>query len=545
MTHATRAFLALVLAGSPAAAADVFVPGDAATIQGGIDLAGPGDRVIVAPGVYDGPLIFSGIGVEVIGAGPDLTVIDGSADTGSPTVWFTGGGPGTDVLRGVTVRDAFGDAVVVLEQSAEIDDCAVSGAAGRGVVIETDASHLHMAASVVTGCGGIGVFATDGGTAVLDDCEISSCSATGVVGGAIPFVSAGDLTCNRCVIRDNVEATPFGPGGAAGCALVDCVVQGNTGELAGGGYKLWGASGTVFIGNHGTSGAGGYEGDLVAFGATVTGATFIDNTSDGLVDGAALNALGDLFGASTAFRDCVFVRNDASLGAFGKASGSTLLERCTVIDCDALMGSDNAIVRDSIVRGGVIVPSAVLDVSYSNVEGGAPGVGNIDVDPLFVDPTHGVVCLGFGSPCIDAGNPAQTDPDGSPRDMGAVPFTSFCDAGSAKFGTQGLPGLSAAGATTPGASLTVELVRGVPSGTSSWVLGASPLFVPLKGGVLVPTLDFLLPGLPLDGAGALSLGAAWPAGIPAGTTVWLQAWIPDPDAPANLSASNGLALIGG
>jgi hypothetical protein len=54
------------------------------------------------------------------------------------------------------------------------------------------------------------------------------------------------------------------------------------------------------------------------------------------------------------------------------------------------------------------------DVTYSNIEGGWPGVGNIDADPLFVDPDgpdddpftweDNDYHLSPGSPCIDAGN---------------------------------------------------------------------------------------------------------------------------------------------
>lgn len=46
---------------------------------------------------------------------------------------------------------------------------------------------------------------------------------------------------------------------------------------------------------------------------------------------------------------------------------------------------------------------------------------NIFGDPLFVESTNGDFRLLPGSPCIDAGNPdpAYTDPDGSPNDMGA------------------------------------------------------------------------------------------------------------------------------
>ncbi len=45
--------------------------------------------------------------------------------------------------------------------------------------------------------------------------------------------------------------------------------------------------------------------------------------------------------------------------------------------------------------------------------------GNIAEDPRFVDPSAGDLALEASSPCIDAGHPSTTDPDGSAADMGA------------------------------------------------------------------------------------------------------------------------------
>jgi hypothetical protein len=66
------------------------------------------------------------------------------------------------------------------------------------------------------------------------------------------------------------------------------------------------------------------------------------------------------------------------------------------------------------------------DITYSNVQGGWSGAGNINADPLFADVD---LRLSVGSPCIDAGDNSAvlvaTDLDGNPRiinnivDMGA------------------------------------------------------------------------------------------------------------------------------
>ncbi len=74
--------------------------------------------------------------------------------------------------------------------------------------------------------------------------------------------------------------------------------------------------------------------------------------------------------------------------------------------------------------GAIDVATSTLEINYSCVQGltgQLGGIGNIDADPLFVDPINGDYRLSAGSPCIDAGDNAAvpeditTDLDGNPR----------------------------------------------------------------------------------------------------------------------------------
>lgn len=62
-------------------------------------------------------------------------------------------------------------------------------------------------------------------------------------------------------------------------------------------------------------------------------------------------------------------------------------------------------------------------VRYCDVQGGWPGTGNIDADPVFAGPYNKDFHLRWHSPCIDAGDPDfPLDPDGTRSDIGAYYF---------------------------------------------------------------------------------------------------------------------------
>lgn len=59
--------------------------------------------------------------------------------------------------------------------------------------------------------------------------------------------------------------------------------------------------------------------------------------------------------------------------------------------------------------------------------------------------------------------------------------------------------------------------------------------------MLVPSVDALIP-VGIDAAGAANLSLNVPAGLPAGSTAYLQAWFPDAATPHGWAASNGLQV---
>lgn len=115
------------------------------------------------------------------------------------------------------------------------------------------------------------------------------------------------------------------------------------------------------------------------------------------------------------------------------------------------------------------------------------------------------------------------------------------DLGLGLAGAQGTPKLVGEGAWTQGGRLDLVLVSALGNGVGGYVLGASPLLLPLLGGTLVPALDAIVP-LATDSLGRAAIGANVNNSIPSGTNLWIQSWVFDPADPLNFSASNALVV---
>jgi hypothetical protein len=64
--------------------------------------------------------------------------------------------------------------------------------------------------------------------------------------------------------------------------------------------------------------------------------------------------------------------------------------------------------------------------------------------------------------------------------------------------------------------------------------------LPALGGTVYPVPPLGQYLLFSDGAGAFSISAPWPVGVPQGTEMWLQTLIEDFSVPAGISLSNAV-----
>ncbi len=243
-------------------------------------------------------------------------------------------------------------------------------------------------------------FFVDGGELIATDCEIVG-NTSGYYAGGFDITNAV-VELTRCLILDNYAAEDGGVFETSSVLLTvtDCVIDGNTGNDGG---VLWAGSGThIFNGCQITNNVDEY--DLGAF--TVYGGALIE-LNNCTVSGNS---------------NTLYPTEGGALTLYNSDSAAVSLSNTIV------WGNTPGDVWSSAGFGHV----DALVAMYSIVGGDSvwPGDGNLNVDPLFVASESADYRLRQDSPAINAGDPASpTDPDGSPADIGAHPFsTIFGDA---------------------------------------------------------------------------------------------------------------------
>ncbi|MHC5210470.1 MAG: hypothetical protein ACYTG2_07125 [Planctomycetota bacterium] len=248
-------------------------------------------------------------------------------------------------------------------------------------------------------------------------------------------------------------------------------------------------------------GVGGFTGVLGADKLSESIAALGDLDRDGVMDLAVGEFLDDDGGVSGSTSDLgsvwvLFLQTDGTVKSHTKIS--------------AITGG----------FGGILVPSEKFGHS-------AAPLGDLDGD---------------GRLDLVVGGPGAVDAGASSGDVWVLFLDAavWTDLGGGLAGTHGIPQLSGLGSLVAGETLTLTLAGALESASTTLVLGFVIENAPFKGGVMIPQPDILIFGLSTDPAGGFSLSSPWPAGVPADTSLHLQAWLLDPAGPAGFAATTGL-----
>jgi Right handed beta helix region/Chlamydia polymorphic membrane protein (Chlamydia_PMP) repeat len=378
------------------------VPGDAATIQGGIDLAIPGDTVLVACQIfYEHDIVMkSGIYLLSETGEPSCTTIDANS---LGRVFYCSGVDSTARIEGFTIT---GGVAVRASEAMALNRTNYGGG------IECYASSPKISHCIFSGNSaqyGGGMFLMDGSAPSLTGCTFSDNESSDSGGGVECLDSSPTFT--DCVFSGNNSES--GAGGAVDISglcnpeFTDCSFVNNSALLGGAiycYYESWPSfTGCTFSGNEADDDGGG-----VAFAVycdpTFTNCIFDDNSTGG--EGGAIHAYYD---CTPIITNCTFVNNSAALGGGIFAYYSQLILESTIIVNST---SGEAVSCDEPLSVNV----NCCDV-YGNAGGdwigciaGSAGLsGNITADPLFCDSGNGDFTISESSPCAPGNSPAECD----------------------------------------------------------------------------------------------------------------------------------------
>lgn len=217
--------------------------------------------------------------------------------------------------------------------------------------------------------------------------------------------NVGSSTIANCEILDNsAEASGAGMYNEESPTIRDCVFSNNSSVTLGGGMYN--------------------EGSPV-----IMNSFFFDNVA-GLGGGGIYNRF-----STATIENCLFVGNSGNLAGGGivNSFSNVTITNCTFVDNSSRSGGGIAnrepstpVITNCIVWGNmpdaISTSESVPTVTYSIVEGGHEGMGNVDADPLFWHAAIRDFRLQLTSPSVNTGTATGapvTDIDGFERPQGA------------------------------------------------------------------------------------------------------------------------------
>ncbi|UCF42772.1 MAG: right-handed parallel beta-helix repeat-containing protein, partial [Planctomycetota bacterium] len=355
-------------------------------IQSAIDDASPGEEIEAAPGTYYEAIDFKGKAVRVYSSGgADVTTIDG-------TGYY-------HVLQCVSGEDA----------NTILEGFTITGGNASGTDSNSSGGGMfnHDSSPTVTNCtfsgnsanGGGGMFNWDNSSPTVTNCTFSGNST--IAGGGMLNWYNSNPTVTNCTFSGNSAALGYGGGMLnqvdSSPTVTNCTFSNNdAGDNGGGMWNQVGSSPTVTNCTFSSNSAADYGGGMCNWensSPTVTNCTFSNNDA-GDYGGGMFN-----LGSNPRVTNCTFSGNEAGYEGGGMWN----------------YGSSNPTITNCILWGDT--PDEIYNISsspsvtYSDLEGGWTGTGNINADPLFVDAAGGNLRLSAGSACIDAGYNAAVPAD--------------------------------------------------------------------------------------------------------------------------------------
>ena len=406
------------------------VPLDYSSIQAAIDASITGDEIVIANGTYTGTsnknLDFAGksIVVRSEGGNPDSCIID--CELNGRGFVFENSETIDAKVKNIQIRNGYmdrGAAIYISNASPTIDNClflsneASSNSGGAIYCLNSESmiSKSVFTSNVANRYGG-GIYASGNPSVTIDQCAFNQNQA-GESGGGISVYNSESIVSN-CVINSNEARN----GGGIYCyrlqpEFLDCEISGNQAEIGAGVYTY--ASYSIFYrclfeSNEASSNGG-------AIRATQATPQF---TSCVLYDNSGSNGGGVYSDTSNVtLANCLILENDAAVlggGVYFVSSISGSVQNCTFSgNTAALSGgglysnSSSPTITDSILWSDS--PNEIFGsgstVTYSDIQGGYSGTGNINSDPLFTSGSGGYYYLsqqtagqGSDSPCLDTGS---------------------------------------------------------------------------------------------------------------------------------------------
>ena len=348
-------------------------------------------------------------------------MLAGACAAAGATTWTVDGAGGGDYASIQAAIDA--------AQSG--DEIAVAPGTYRETIdFQGKAIHLYSTAgaesTTIDGAGRphvVQCVSGEGPDTILEGFTITGGNAEGYIdscGGGL-FSDNSSPIVTRCAFIGNFAR--YGGGICGDAAVSYCLFDTNSAQTGGGMWRVSTVAHSIFINNAASMGA------AIHSAQTVSDCTFIDN-EEGIFDaGDVLNCTftGTLGGAALTnartVTNCRFINNQHN-AMVTRLDYHSLVTHCTFINNE--IGITNAqdgttTVTNCIIRGSLLAAiEGPATVSYSDIEGGWEGPGNIDSDPLFADADGR---LSAGSPCIDAGTNdppgglPPTDIEGNPRPL--------------------------------------------------------------------------------------------------------------------------------